>query len=210
MKYVSILILALLIGGCSSVVRMQKVQTTLTYSDKLPVKVGLYIPPEISNYQADVPTSSSSCGAWHFPMPLGQGLNDAIRSGAETSVNEVTMFSSQPNFASTGSGACAFYLVPKLNNVNTDVSFTEAFFSNSIKANMQVSITINVIDNTGKTFYSFTSNGSGFENGSGSCGTGADLLSNCSRNTLQQIADNIAQTINSAAQIRDYVKSSPH
>ena len=62
----------------------------------------------------------------------------------------------------------------------------------------------------GRTFYSFSSNGAGFSTGTGGCGDGAEVMSKAAGSAIQQVTDNLAQTLNSAVQVRDYVKSSSH
>ena len=206
-KIISFLFIILVFEGCSSTAFLHKQQTTVTYSDRLPGRIGLYIPDNIKNNLLECSSSGSSCGAYSFNIELGSTLSEAIRSGVETACNEVVILDAMPNSSTLKSSQLKFAIVPRLTNANGDVSFSTGFFKTPVKGTFQASITFSLMDANGKTFYSFSSNGSGFENASvGSCSGAADVVGKAAETAIQQIADNIAQTLNSSKQIQDAVK----
>lgn len=197
----------LLLSSCSHKVMLNKQQTTVTYSDRLPAKVGIFIPAEISGQSFSASASGNNCEAHSYNMEsLGSGLTDAIITGIETAAEQTVQITATPTAQSMKAQGLKIALIPRINNVNADVAASAAFLSSSLKGNFQASITMNVMNDEGKTIYSFTSNGSGFNTTTGTCGDGAEALQKAAEMALQQIADNIAQTLNSSHQIREAIK----
>lgn len=193
----------LALSSCSHPVMLNRVSSTMTYADRLPGRVGLFISPALRHTTLEVPASGDGCSGHKYPMDLGSALENSIRSGVETAVGETVVLTSAPTSEAIKSQGFKFALVPRVTNANGGLDFSSGFLSLSNKATFQASITINVIDPSGKTFYSFTATGNGFNNGSGSCEAAAVSLQRATENALQQIADNIAQTLSSATQIKE-------
>jgi hypothetical protein len=200
------IMLALSLGACSHVVSVTKTQSTLSYSNRIPARVGLYLSPDIAGYALDITESGSGCEGNSYPCAIGPGLSDALQTGAAVACQDIIVFSAPPTPESIKAQNVKFVIIPRVSNVNGDLSFTKSFFTYGIKGTFQASLTMSLMDATGGNFYSFTSNGTGFSTTSGSCGDGADCMTKAISSALQQIADNVAQTLNSAVQVRDAVK----
>src|SRR5688572_7682857 len=89
MKKLAVFLALVLFTGCSHSVQLNKQQTTVTYNDRLPGRVGLYIPDNLRNNILDASTSGNSCEAHSFEVNLGSTLADAIQSGVETACGQV-------------------------------------------------------------------------------------------------------------------------
>jgi len=201
-----LLCLGLFVGvftGCTHQVSLRTQSSTLTYADKLPIKVGVYIPDEIKSLTVETPATGSACEGNSYPMEIGPYLSDAIINGIQTACAEVVPVRTQTAFTDD----MKFIIVPRVNGMNTDLSFNESFFSMNFKGTFQGNLTCNVVDKSGKVVYSFAASGNGFNSGSGSsCASGTDALQRATESGLQQIADNIAQTLNSSTQVRQAMR----
>lgn len=189
-------------GGCSHAIQLRKTQTTLTYADRLPVTVGLYVPPDVTGQTYQAP-GTGACNGHTFPMPgIGAALADAVQSGLEVSCTGVVVLTSMPNPESMKAQGLRFVVIPRVTNIAGDITSTSAVFSVSHQMHFQASLTLSIVDREGKAFYSFTANGSGIGSGSGTCGEAATYLQQAAESALRQVGDAVAQTITSATQVR--------
>jgi len=179
--------------GCSATATLSGIQTFNTYSNKLKMKVGLYIPSEIK----DRITTVSS----------GNGYSTAIQSGLNSCIENVQLSNSpiSPELAKTE--GFDLYVIPQIVNENASVSVQESFLTNTINSQFQTSIALKFFNSSGETIFTYTSNGAGFNNGSGSCSDIAEIMKMSMETSLRQVADNISQSVYGSAQINDFVKS---
>ena len=168
--------------GCSATATLSGIQTFNTYSNKLKMKVGLYIPSEIKDRITTVGTSTYVCSAWKAQVSSGNGYSTAIQSGLNSCIENVQLSNSpiSPELAKTE--GFDLYVIPQIVNENASVSVQE-------------------------TIFTYTSNGAGFNNGSGSCSDIAEIMKMSMETSLRQVADNISQSVYGSAQINDFVKS---
>ena len=206
-RYFLLAVISLLsLTGCSHPVHITKTQATVTYSNRLLGKVGLFLPEDVANYSLNVPASGNACSANSFPIQIGSGLTDALQTGIQTACQEMTIFKTIPTQSMMAAQGVKFIIMPRVNNADGDIAFSAGFLSTGIKATFQASMTLNLMDMNGTTFHSFSSNGSGFSTGSGTCGEGANVMAKAVASALQQVTDNIAQTLNSSVQVRDALR----
>jgi len=85
--------------------------------------------------------------------------------------------------------------------------FKKVFLPIQLISQFQTSVSIKLIKYKGETIYTYTSNGSGFNNGSGSCANIADIIKLSMETSLRQIADNISQSIYGSSQVNEFIKS---
>jgi len=193
--------------GCSATATLSGIQTFNTYSNKLKMKVGLYIPSEIKDRITTVGTSTFVCSAWKAQVSSGNGYSTAIQSGLNSCIENVQLSNSpiSPELAKTE--GFDLYVIPQIVNENAFVSVQESFLANTINSQFQTSIALKFFNSSGETIFTYTSNGAGFNNGSGSCSDIAEIMKMSMETSLRQVADNISQSVYGSAQINDFVKS---
>lgn len=204
---VSLLILSFLYYGCSSTAKLSGIQTSNTYSNKLKIKVGLFVPSEVKDRVTTVATSTFVCSAWKAVVASGNGYNTSLISGISSCIENLQISNSpiSPELAKTE--GYDMYIIPQIVNENASVSVQESFLTNTISTQFQTSLNLKFFNQTGETIYTYTANGAGFNNGSGSCADIADIMKLSMETGLRQVADNVSQSIYGSAQINDFVKS---
>ncbi|GEM_PF-6111912 len=208
MRKLFLLGLAVIFTACSHTVNLRHTQTTVTYSDRLSGRTAIYISPNIADRILEVASIGDPCGGHHYKMDLGHSLATAIRTGVETACQDVVVLSRRPSPLEMKAEDIHILLIPILTSADADLTFHPIIFSNpACKATFQAGVTTQVIDANGKTFFSFTSSGIGLSNTTADCDQAADVLARATETALQQIADNIAQTINGSIQVRDAYSS---
>jgi hypothetical protein len=204
--YFSFIIIAILYYGCSASATLSNIQTSNTYANKLKLKVGLFIPPEIKDRMTTVGTSTNVCSMWKAQVSSGNGYNTAIQSGLSSCVEDLVLSNSPISPESAKSEGYDLYVIPQIVNENASVSVQESFLTNTINSQFQTSVNLKFFDSNGETIFTYTANGSGFNNGSGSCSDIADIMKLSMETSLRQIADNISQSFYGSAQINDFAK----
>lgn len=193
--------------GCSASASLGGIQTSNNYANKLALDVGLYVPSEIKDRMTTVGTSTFVCSAWKAQIESGSGFNTALISGISSCVENLDVSNSPINPEMAKRKGYDLYVLPQIVNENASVSVQESFLSNTINSKYQVSMNIKVFDVNGNTVYTYTANGSGFNNGSGSCSDIADIMKLSMETSLRQVADNISQSLYGAAQINNFIEN---
>lgn len=211
MKKVYLLIVIVLISilhfGCSATATLSGIQTSNTYSNKLKIRVGLFVPSEVKDRVTTVSTSTFICSAWKAVVNTGNGYNTALISGISSCIADLQISNSPISPELAKKENYDFYISAQIVNENASVSVQDNFFSNSISSQFQTSLNLKFFDQTGSTIFNYTSNGAGFNNGSGSCADIADIMKMSMETGLRQVADNISQSIYGSSQINDFIKS---
>lgn len=184
----------LLLVGCSSTAMLNKIQTSTTYSNKLPLKAAVYIPLELSDRELVATPSTMACGAWQAKIDAGGGYSTSIISGLSSAIKvvDVIKFAPTPEFARKE--GYDLLITVSLGNENLSITVNEGFWASTINTQFQVSFTLSFVDNQGNSLYSYTANGSGFNNISGTCSDIAQSAKVSMEAALRQIADYIAQS----------------
>jgi hypothetical protein len=193
--------------GCSSTAALNGIQTSNTFANKVKLKVGLYLPSEIKDRVTVVGTSTMVCSAWKANVASGNGYYTAIQNGLSSCIEDVQISNSPISPESAQREGYDLYVIPQIVNENASVSVQESFFTNTINSQFQTSVNLKIFNNKGETIYTYTSNGSGFNNGSGSCSNIAAVMKMSMETSLRQIADNISQSIYGSSQINEFVKA---
>ena len=202
-----VIIISVLQNGCTSTTTLNEIQTSNIYTNKLKLKVGLYVPSEIKEKSTVVGTSTIFCGAWKAQIASGNGYYSAIRSGLSSSVENVQLSNSPIDSELAQTEGFDLYVVPQIVNENASVSVVPTGLAWTIKSQFQTSISLKFIDSKGDTIYYCNLNGSGFNTGKGSCSDIADVIKLSMETGLRQITDNISETIYNSGQINAFAKS---
>ena len=195
-----------LIIGCSSTATLGKTQTSNTYVNKLPLKAAVYIPPDLSNREIVSSPTTMTCSAWKAKINSGNGYYTAIQSGLAAALKEVNVINTVPSPESAKGEGYDLLITVNLSNENSAVTVNEGFLSNTINSQFQVSFSLTFTDRDGQSLYSYTANGSGFNNVSGSCSDIADAAKGSMETALKQVADYISQSTYGSAQLNEYSK----
>ncbi len=205
--YFIFIILTTLYYGCSATATLSGIQTSNNYPNKLKIKVGLFIPSEIKDRLTTVGTSTMTCSAWKAQISSGNGYNTAIQSGLSACIEDVELSNSPINPEMAKREGYDLYVIPQIVNENASVSVQESFLTNSINSQFQTSLNFKFINKDGETIYSYSANGSGFNNGTGACDDIAQVMKMSMETSLRQVADNLSQSIYGSAQIHDFVNN---
>ena len=201
-----VLSLSLILAGCSSTAALSMIQTSNTYANKLPLKAAVYIPPELSNREVLTSPTTFVCSAWKAKVNSGNGYYTAIESGLSAALQTVDVIKTAPTPELAKTGGYNLLVSVALSNENSSVTVNEGFLTNTINSQFQVSFTLTFSDSLGRSLYSYTANGSGFNNISGDCSDIAKCAKAAMETALKQVADYIAQSTYGSAQLSDYAK----
>jgi hypothetical protein len=204
--FLTLIAVTILYYGCSASATLSGIQTSNTYANKLKLTVGLYIPSEIKDRMTTVGTSTNVCSMWKAQVSSGNGYNTAIQSGLSSCVENLVLSNSPISPELAKREGYDLYVIPQIVNENASVSVQESFLTNTINSQFQTSVNLKFFNSKGETIYTYTANGSGFNNGSGSCSDIADIMKLSMETSLRQIADNISQGFYGSVQINDFVK----
>jgi len=203
---VLVLIFAMGLAGCSASATLNKIQTSNTYVNKLPLKAAVYIPPDLSNRVIQTRPTTMVCSAWKAEVNSGPGYYSSIQSGLSAALQSVDILKVNPTPEMAQSAGYDILITVNLQNENSGVTVSEGFFTNTINAQFQVSFGLSFADRRGQSLYSYTANGAGFNNVSGSCSDIADAAKMSMEFALKQVADYIAQSTYGSAQLVEYSK----
>ncbi len=192
MKYLALFLLLLV--GCSSTAMLNKIQTSTTYPNKLPLKAAVYIPLELANRELLATPSTMTCSAWQAKIDAGDGYFTSIISGLSSAIKvvDVIKFVPTPEFARKE--GYDLLITVGLGNENLSITVNQGLWTNTINTQFQISFTLSFVDNQGNSLYSYTANGSGFNNISGGCSDIAQSAKVSMEVALKQVADYIAQS----------------
>jgi hypothetical protein len=202
-----VVVLVLSFYGCSATATLSGIQTSNSYPNKMKLKVGLFVPSEIKDRMTTVGTSTYTCSAWKAQVASGNGYFSAIQSGLSSCFETVQLSNSPISPEMAQRDGYDLYIIPQIVNENASVSVQESFLTNTINSQFQTSVSVKLLSPKGETVYTYTANGSGFNNGSGSCGDIANVIKLSMETSLRQVADNISQSIYGASQVNDFVKA---
>ena len=203
-----LLAFAVIITGCTSSATLSKTQTSNTYTNKLALKAAVYLPPEFSDREIVVSPSTQTCGMWKAKINSGNGYYTAIESGLSAALQSVDVVKIVPNPEMAATGKYDLLVTVNLANENATVAANEGFFSNTLNSQFQVSFNLTFADKGGQSLYSYTANGSGFNNVSGSCSDIAESAKKSMETALKQVADYVSQSTYGSAQLAEYAKHS--
>lgn len=212
MKKMYIIIAAITISvimtGCSSTATLNTIQTSNTYTNKLPLKVAIYVPSDMTNREVVVSPSTLTCSAWKAKINSGNGYLTAIVSGLSAAIETLVPVTTVPSPEMAKANGYDLLVTVNLSNENSSVTVNEGFFTNTISSQFQVSFTLSFADRNGQSLYSYTANGSGFNNVSGGCSDIAESNKKSMETALKQVADYISQSTYGSAQLSEYAKKS--
>lgn len=194
------------ISSCSSTATLSRTQTSNTYANKLALKAAVYIPPDLANREIVVSPSTQVCGLWKANVNSGNGYSSAIESGLSAALQAVDVVKVVPSPELAAPGTYDLLITVNLANENSSVTATESFFSTTINSQFQVSFSLSFADSTGQSLYSYTANGSGFNNVSGGCSDIAESAKRSMETALRQVADYISQSTYGSAQLAEYAR----
>jgi hypothetical protein len=197
---------ACIITGCTSSATLSKTQTSNTYTNKLALKAAVYLPPEFSDREIVVSPSTQTCGMWKAKVNSGNGYYTAIESGFSAALQAVDIVKTVPSPEMAATGKYDLLITVNLSNENASVTANEGFLSNTLNSQFQVSFSLTFADKDGQSLYSYTANGSGFNNVSGSCSDIAESAKKSMETALKQVADYISQSTYGSAQLAEYAK----
>ncbi len=204
MRKLTLLGLAVIFTACSHTVNLRRTQTTVTYPDRLPGKTAVYFSPDITDRLLEVSSVGDPCDNHSYKMEFGHALTVAIQTGIETACQDVVVLTRRPSALEMKAEDIKILLVPIITSADADLTFHPVFLGTpNCKAAFQGSVTTQVIAADGKTFYSFTSSGIGLSNDPANCDEASRVLARATESGLQQIADNIAQSLNGSVHVRE-------
>jgi hypothetical protein len=195
-----------LVVGCSSTATLSTIQTSNTYTNKLPLKAAVYVPPDLSNREIVISPSTTVCGAWKAKISSGNGYQTAIESGLSAALQTLDAVKTFPSPEIGKSMGYDLLITVNLSNENSSVTASEGFLTNTINSQFQVSFSLTFADRNGQSLYSYTANGSGFNNVSGGCEDIAQSAKRSMETALKQVADYISQSTYGSVQLSDYAK----
>lgn len=203
---ISLFTLSMMVMGCSSTAELSTIQTSNTYANKLPLKAAVYIPSELTNREVLTSPTTFTCNAWKAKVNSGNGYYTAIQSGLSSALQTVDIINTTPTPQLAETGGYDLLISVALSNENSTVTVTEGFLTSTINSQFQVSFTLTFADSQGRSLYSYTANGSGFNNISGDCSDIAKSAKMSMESALKQVADYIAQSTYSSARLSEYAK----
>lgn len=178
--------------GCSSTAMLNRIQTSTTYPNKLPLKAAVYLTQEIYERKVTTSPSTMTCSAWKAEVDVGEGYLTAILNGLSAALAKVDLVKTMPTPEFARNNGYDIVVNVNLINENLGITVNEGFWSNTVNTQFQVSFNLSFIDNQGNALYSYTANGNGFNNTTGSCSELAASSKISMETALHQIADNIA------------------
>ena len=202
----ALLLFAVITTGCSSTATLSKTQTSNTYTNKLPLRGAVYLPSEFSNREVVVSPTTQTCGLWKAKINIGNGYYTAIESGLSAALQNVDVVKVVPTPEMAATANYDLLVTVNLSNENSSVTANEGFLTSSINSQFQVSFSLSFADRAGKSLYTYTANGSGFNNVSGSCSDIAESAKKSMETALEQVADYISQSTYGSAQLAEYAK----
>jgi hypothetical protein len=202
----TVAICAIVFSSCSSTATLNRTQTSNTYANKLPLRAAAYIPPDLTNRKIVVSPSTQVCSMWKAEITSGDGYYSALESGLSAALQSVDIIKVAPSPEIARTGRYDLLITANLANENSSVTATESFLTNTLNSQFQVSFTLTFADSAGQSLYSYTANGSGFNNVSGSCSDIAASAKISMETALRQVADYISQSTYGSAQLSEYAK----
>jgi len=147
-----------------------------------------------------------TCSAWKAKINSGNGYYTALESGLSAALQAVDVVKTAPSPELAKTGGYDLLINVNLSNENSAVTVNEGFLTNTINSQFQVSLSLSFADKDGHSLYSYTANGSGFNNVSGGCSDIAESAKRSMETALKQVADYIAQSTYGSAQLSEYAK----
>ena len=109
--------------GCSSTAMFERrIDTSNAFENKIKLKVGLYIPPEIKERITSVGTSTMVCSIWKAKIPSGIGYRMAIQNGLSSCIEDVRLSDSPINPEVAQREGYDFYVLPEIENEYASVT----------------------------------------------------------------------------------------
>lgn len=211
MKRIAQVVLSVFVAGfvasCSTTATVGTIQTSNTYANKISLKALVYIPDELQNRVVVADPSTSLCSAWKAELTAGQAYRSAVENGLTAALASVQVVNVPPTPEMAQQQQADLLVTVALSNENANITVNEKFLSNAINTQFQTSLLLTFADRNGQNLYTYTANGSGFGNQSGSCNDIAPALKSSMETAMKQIADNIAQSTFGSAQIKEYEKT---
>ena len=192
------------VAGCSTTATVGTIQTSNTYANKIPLKALVYIPDELQNRMVVADPSTTLCSAWKAELTAGQAYRSAVENGLAAALESVQVVNVPPTPETAQQQNADLLVIVALSNENANITVNEKFLSSAINTQFQASILLTIADRNGQNLYTYTANGAGFGNQSGSCSDIAPALKTSMETAMKQIADNIAQSTFGSAQIKEY------
>ena len=192
------------VAGCSTTATVGTIQTSNTYANKIPLKAVVYIPDELQNRIVIADPSTTLCSAWKAELTAGQAYRSAVENGLAAALESVQVVNVPPTPETAQQQNADLLVTVALSNENANITVNEKFLSSAINTQFQASMLLTIADRNGQNLYTYTANGAGFGNQSGSCSDIAPALKTSMETAMKQIADNIAQSTFGSAQIKEY------
>jgi hypothetical protein len=207
-RLIALFVLGVAAVGCSSTATLNRTQTSNTYPNKLKLKALVYVSPDLRNKKIVTTPSTTECGAWRAEIEAGQGFVSAVESGLSAALQSIETVEEPATPETARARGADIIVTVSQSNENANLTVNSGFMSNTINAQFQTSLILAFADKDGQSLYSYTANGSGFNNVSGSCNDVAEPLRLSMETALKQIADYIAQSTFGAAQMREFEQAS--
>lgn len=199
-------IVLFVLSGCSSSATLSKIQTSNTYTNRLPLKAAVHVPPDLSNREIEISPSTWTCSAWKAKINSGNGYRTAIESGLSAALQTVDALNTAPSPEIARDHGYDLLVTVNLSNENSAVTVSEGFFSSTINSQFQVSFSLSFADRDGQSLFSYTANGSGFNNVSGDCSDMAESAKRSMETALRQVADYISQSTFGSVQLSEFAR----
>ena len=190
--------------GCSTAATLNRTQTSNTYPNKLKAKALVYVSPSLQSKVLIASPTTNECAAWKAEITAGQGHVSAIESGLSAAIESIEMVTVPPTPEAARERNAHMMITVNQANENANITVNSGFMSNTINSQFQTSLIVSFADAHGQSLYSYTANGTGFNNVSGTCNDIAESLRLSMESALKQIADYIAQSTYGAAPMRDF------
>lgn len=182
------------VAGCSTTATVGTIQTSNTYANKIPLKAVVYIPDELQNRIVIADPSTTLCSAWKAELTAGQAYRSAVENGLAAALESVQVVNVPPTPETAQQQNADLLVTVALSNENANITVNEKFLSSAINTQFQASMLLTIADRNGQNLYTYTANGAGFGNQSGSCSDIAPALKTSMETAMKQIADNIVQS----------------
>lgn len=202
-----LLVTAGILTGCTSSAKLNQVQTSNNYPNKLKLKALVHMPADLSGKQLVVTPSTSECAGFKAEIDAGYGYLSSIENGLRAAIETVEMVQTVPSPEEATRRGADLIITVNLQNESAGLSMASSMFSATLNSQFQISFNLQYMDAGAQSLYSYTANGTGFYNLSGVCADMAKSMQISMEIALKQVADNVSQSTYGAAQIREFEKA---
>jgi hypothetical protein len=143
LKIFSLFILLGLVVGCThSVTLNPNIDVSASISNKLDLKVGLYIPPEVKYFK----TADNATWAHKYEFNMGEAISSIINKACLRVFTSVELLETNPTEQMFVERKLDLALTARITEGKVSLNVQDGFFSSDAKGTTQISINLNVID----------------------------------------------------------------